>query len=73
MPFIQKVRVLFKTRLIFPRINGPIVTELGLNTRKKAINRSYFEHLITVKMRFWLQDSMLVQRLAGNRASITSF
>ena len=29
-----------------------IVTELGLNARKKAINRSYFEHLITVKMRF---------------------
>ena len=25
MPFIQKVRVLFKTRLIFRRINGPIV------------------------------------------------
>ena len=25
MPFIWKVRVLFKTRLIFPRINGPIV------------------------------------------------
>ena len=25
MPFIRKVRVLFKTRLIFPRINGPIV------------------------------------------------
>ena len=24
MPFIRKVRVLFKTRLIFPRINGPI-------------------------------------------------
>ena len=23
MPFIRKVRVLFKTRLIFPRINGP--------------------------------------------------
>ena len=25
MPFIRKVRVLFKTRLIFPRINGPNV------------------------------------------------
>ena len=25
MPFIGKVRVLFKTRLIFPRINGPNV------------------------------------------------
>ena len=25
VPFIRKVRVLFKTRLIFPRINGPIV------------------------------------------------
>ena len=25
MPFIWKVRVLFKTRLIFPRINGPNV------------------------------------------------
>ena len=24
MPFIRKVRVLCKTRLIFPRINGPI-------------------------------------------------
>ena len=24
MPFIRKVRVLFKTRLIFPRINGHI-------------------------------------------------
>ena len=23
VPFIRKVRVLFKTRLIFPRINGP--------------------------------------------------
>ena len=23
MPFVQKVRVLCKTRLIFPRINGP--------------------------------------------------
>ena len=23
MPFIRKVRVVFKTRLIFPRINGP--------------------------------------------------
>ena len=23
MPFIRKVRVLFKTRLIFPGINGP--------------------------------------------------
>ena len=28
-----------------------VVTELGLNARKKAINRSYFKHLITVKMR----------------------
>ena len=27
MPFIRKVRVLCKTRLIFPRINGPIVTK----------------------------------------------
>ena len=25
MPFIQKVRIFFKTRLIFPRIDGPIV------------------------------------------------
>ena len=25
MPFIRKVHVLFKTRLIFSRINGPIV------------------------------------------------
>ena len=25
MPFIRKVRVFFKTRLIFPRINDPIV------------------------------------------------
>ena len=25
VPFIRKVRVLFKTRLIFPRINGPIL------------------------------------------------
>ena len=24
VPFIQKVHVLYKTRLIFPRINGPI-------------------------------------------------
>ena len=24
VPFIWKVRVLFKTRLIFPRVNGPI-------------------------------------------------
>ena len=28
MPFIRKVRVLFKTRLIFPRINGPIVVSI---------------------------------------------
>ena len=28
-----------------------IVTELGLNARKNAINRSFFEHLITVKTR----------------------
>ena len=28
VPFIQKVRVLFKTRLIFPRINGPNVTKI---------------------------------------------
>ena len=27
VPFIWKVRVLFKTRLIFPRINGPIEQE----------------------------------------------
>ena len=26
VPFIRKVRVLHKTRLIFPRINGPIET-----------------------------------------------
>ena len=26
VPFIRKVRVLFKTRLIFPRINGPTDT-----------------------------------------------
>ena len=26
LPFIRKVRVLFKTRPIFPRINGPNVT-----------------------------------------------
>ena len=26
MSFIRKVRVLFKTRLIFSRINGPIIT-----------------------------------------------
>ena len=25
MPFIRKVHVLFKTRLIFSRINGPII------------------------------------------------
>ena len=37
MPFIRKVRVLFKTRLIFPRINGPIV----LNMAKKMISLSY--------------------------------
>ena len=28
MPFIRKVHVLFKTRLIFSRINDPIVTSL---------------------------------------------
>ena len=33
MPFILKVRVLFKTRLIFPRINGP--NETKNKTRKK--------------------------------------
>ena len=29
MPFIRKVRVLSETRLIFPRINGPIVILFG--------------------------------------------
>ena len=29
MPFIRKVRVLCKTRLIFPRINGPIVKDVS--------------------------------------------
>ena len=28
MPFIQKVRVFFKTRLIFPRINGPSISRV---------------------------------------------
>ena len=35
MPFIRKVRVLCKTRLIFPRINGPNETLLknrGVNS-----------------------------------------
>ena len=30
MPFIQKVRVLFKTRLIFSRINGPTVYSITM-------------------------------------------
>ena len=30
MPFIRKVRVLFKTRLIFPRINGPTVYSITM-------------------------------------------
>ena len=30
MPFIRNVRVLFKTRLIFPRINGPTVYSITM-------------------------------------------
>ena len=36
MPFIRKVHVLFKTRLIFPRINGPNVIIL-LDTKVDGI------------------------------------
>ena len=36
MPFIRKVRVLFKTRLIFPRINGPIVSLTEFATRNRG-------------------------------------
>ena len=32
MSFIRKVRVLFKTRLIFPRINGPTVYSITMFT-----------------------------------------
>ena len=32
MPFIRKVRVFFKPRLIFPRINSPIVNSQGRNS-----------------------------------------
>ena len=46
MPFIRKVRVLCKTRLIFPRINGPNDTRDYTNrtpaTRSsKFVNHSY--------------------------------
>ena len=32
VPFTRKVRFLFKTRLIFPRINGPIISILTAQT-----------------------------------------
>ena len=32
MPFIRKVRVFFKPRLIFPRINGPVGNSQGRNS-----------------------------------------
>ena len=41
MPFIRKVRVLFKTRLIFPRINGPIVSLKRKDHILQAIYRKW--------------------------------
>ena len=35
MPFIRKVRVLSKTRLIFPRINGPNVATLRCTKNRR--------------------------------------
>ena len=37
MPFIRKVRVLCKTRLIFPRINGPNVNCRNTNLNEDMI------------------------------------
>ena len=49
MPFIGKVRVLFKTRLIFPRINGSSVLKVvkvtfwgGCNKLQKLIKKLMF-------------------------------
>ena len=39
MPFIRKVRILFKTRLIFPRINGPIVSRADVSSHVFSENK----------------------------------
>ena len=39
--FIHKVRVLCKTRLIFPRINGPDVGDIRKRAGKWALSASF--------------------------------
>ena len=40
MPFIRKVHVLFKTRLIFSRINGPIVYHRVRKVGRKHVEKA---------------------------------
>ena len=42
MPFIPKVRVLFKTRLIFPRINGPNKSIRGFSLGNDEVKISQY-------------------------------
>ena len=42
MPFIGKVRVLFKTRLIFPRINGPNKSIRGFSLGNDEVKISQY-------------------------------